>query len=155
MKALIKGFALLAFAGFVSTSAVAAERGTADEATALVKKAVAFIKANGKEKAFAAINDPKGQFVDRDLYIFVYDMKGTNMAIGNGNAAKMNGKNLIDLRDADGKYIIKGFIDLLNAKNGGWFDYKWPNPVTKNVEAKSSYVEKVDDLIVGAGIYKQ
>ncbi|OWW20708.1 cache domain-containing protein [Noviherbaspirillum denitrificans] len=155
MKALFKGLALLAFAGFVSSSAVAAERATAEEATALVKKAVAYIKANGKEKAFAAINDPKGQFVDRDLYIFVYDMKGTNMAIGNGNASKMNGKNLMDLRDADGKYIIKGFIDLLGTKNGGWFDYKWPNPVTKAVEAKSSYVEKVDDLIVGAGIYKQ
>jgi cytochrome c len=155
MKALLKGFAMMAFAGFVASSAVAAERGTAEEASALVKKAVAYIKANGKEKAVAAINDPKGQFVDRDLYIFVYDMKGTNVAIGNGNASKMNGKNLMDLRDADGKYIIKGFIDILNTKNSGWFDYKWPNPVTKAVEAKSSYVEKVDDLIVGAGIYKQ
>jgi cytochrome c len=155
MKALLKGIAFLAFAGFVSTSAVAAERGNAEEASALVKKAVAYIKANGKEKGFAAINDSKGQFVDRDLYIFVYDMKGTNMAIGNGNATKMNGKNMLDMRDADGKYIIKGFIDLLNSKSSGWFDYKWPNPVTKNVESKSSYVEKVDDLIVGAGIYKQ
>lgn len=155
MKALLKGMTFLVFAGFVGTSAIAAERGTAEEASALVKKAVAYIKANGKEKAFAAINDSKGQFVDRDLYIFVYDMKGTNLAIGNGNAAKMNGKNLLDLRDADGKYIIKGFIDILNSKNSGWFDYKWPNPVTKAVEAKSSYVEKVDDLIVGSGIYKQ
>jgi len=155
MKALLKGFAFVAFAGFVAGSAVAAERGSAEEASALVKKAVAYIKANGKEKAFAAINDPKGQFADRDLYIFVYDMKGTNLAIGNGNAAKMNGKNMLDMRDADGKYIIKGFIDLLSTKGSGWFDYKWPNPVSKNVEAKSSYVEKVDDLIVGSGIYKQ
>ena len=143
MKALLKGFALMAFAGFVASSAVAAERGTAEEASALVKKAV------------AAINYPKGQFVDRDLYIFVYDMKGNNVAIGNGNASKMNGKNMLEMRDADGKYIIKGFIDILNTKNSGWFDYKWPNPVTKAVEAKSSYVEKVDDLIVGSGIYKQ
>ena len=155
MKALLKGIAFLAFAGFIGTSAGAAERGTADEAATLVKKAVAYIKANGKEKAFAAINDAKGQFVDRDLYIFVYDMKGINLAIGNGNAAKMNGKNMLDLRDADGRYIIKGFIELLNSKGSGWFDYMWPNPVTKNVEAKSSYVEKVGDLIVGAGIYKQ
>jgi len=155
MKALLKGIAFLAFAGFVGTSAVAAERGSAEEASALVKKAVAYVKANGKEKAFAAINDPKGQFVDRDLYIFVYDMKGTNLAIGNGNAAKMNGKSLIDLRDADGKYILKSFIETVSAKGSGWVDYKWPNPVTKNVEAKSSYVEKLDDIIVGAGIYKQ
>jgi signal transduction histidine kinase len=155
MKALLKGLAFLTFAGFVGTSAVAAERGSAEEASALVKKAVAYIKANGKEKAFAAINDSKGQFVDRDLYIFVYDMKGTNLAIGNGNAAKMNGKSLIDLRDADGKYILKSFIETVSTKGSGWVDYKWPNPVTKNVEAKSSYVEKLDDIIVGAGIYKQ
>lgn len=155
MKALFKGFAMVALAGFVASSAVAADRGTAEEASALVKKAVAYIKANGKEKAVAAINDPKGPFADRDLYIFVYDMKGNNVAIGNGNASKMNGKNMLEMRDADGKYIIKGFIDILSAKNSGWFDYKWPNPVTKAVEAKSSYVEKVDDLIVGSGIYKQ
>ena len=155
MRTMLKGIAFLTLAGFISTSAVANERGTASEANALVKKAVAYLKANGKEKAFAAFNDPKGQFVDRDLYIFVYDMQGNSMAIGNGNASKMVGKSLIDMRDADGKYIIKGFIETVNAKGSGWVDYKWPNPVTKNVEAKSSYVEKVEDVIVGAGIYKQ
>ena len=155
MKTMLKGIAFLTFAGFVATSAVASERGTAAEANALVKKAVTYLKANGKEKAFAAFNDPKGQFVDRDRYIFVYDMQGNSMAIGNGNASKMVGKSLIDMRDADGKYIIKGFIETVNAKGSGWVDYKWPNPVTKNVEAKSSYVEKVEDVIVGSGIYKQ
>lgn len=155
MKALLKGIVFTLFAAFLSAGAYASERGTADEAATLVKKAVAFLKANGKEKAFAEFNNPKGQFAERDLYIFVYDMQGTNLAIGNGNASKMVGKNLIEMRDADGRYIIKGFIELLNAKGKGWFDYKWPNPVTKAVEQKSSYVEKVDDMIVGSGIYKQ
>ncbi|HEY0843852.1 MAG TPA: cache domain-containing protein [Noviherbaspirillum sp.] len=155
MNALFKGIAVTLFAGFLSTTACAAERATASEAEAMVKKAVAYLKANGKEKAFAEFNNTKGQFVDRDLYIFVYDMQGTNLAIGNGNASKMVGKNLLEMRDADGRYIIKGFIELLNAKGKGWFDYKWPNPVTKAVEQKSGYVEKVDDMIVGSGIYKQ
>lgn len=155
MNALLKGLIFSLFTAFIGTTACAAERGTADEASALVKKAVAHLKANGKEKAFAAFNDPKGQFVDRDLYIFVYDMQGTNLSIGNGNAGKMVGKNLIDMRDTDGKYIIKSFIETANSKGKGWIDYKWPNPVTKAVESKSSYIEKVDDVIVGAGIYKQ
>ena len=155
MNALFKGIAFTLFAAFLSASASAAERGTADEASTLVKKAVAYLKANGKEKAFAEFNNPKGQFTDRDLYIFVYDMQGTNLAIGNGNSGKMVGKNLLDLRDANGKYIIKSFIELLNTKGNGWVDYQWPNPVTKAVEQKSSYVEKVDDMIVGSGIYKQ
>ncbi|HEX7645960.1 MAG TPA: cache domain-containing protein [Noviherbaspirillum sp.] len=155
MKLFSKALAFTLFAAFMHTAAHAAnEHGTADEAVALVKKAVAYIKANGKEKAFAEISNPKGAFVDRSLYIFVYDTHGTNLAIGNGNASKMIGKNMMEMRDADGRYIIKGLLDA-SAKGPGWFDYKWPNPVTKSVESKSSYVERLDDMIVGCGIYKQ
>jgi len=156
MKTLIRVITFALFTALLNTAALAAgDRGTADEATALVKKAVAYIRTNGKEKAFAAFNDPKGQFVNRNLYIFVYDLKGTSLAIGNGNSGKMVGKNLLDMRDADGKYMIKSFIEVANAKGKGWVDYKWPNPVTKGVESKSSYFEKIDDMIVGCGIYKQ
>lgn len=134
-----------------SSLAYAAEKGSADEAVAMVKKAVAFAKANGKEKAFAEFSNPKGQFVDRDLYVMAYDMEGNNKAHG-GNA-KLVGKNLIEIKDADGKYIVKGLIETAK-KGGGWFDYKWPNPA-KVVEPKSTYVEKIDnDTLVGVGIYK-
>lgn len=155
MKTLFKVVAFALSAAFLNANAHAAnELGTADEAVALVKKAVAYIKANGKDKAFPEISNPKGPFVDRSLYIFVYDTHGNNLAIGNGNASKMVGKNMMEMRDADGRYIIKGLLDA-SAKGSGWFDYKWPNPVTKAVESKSSYVERLDDMIVGCGIYKQ
>ncbi|MCU6496201.1 cache domain-containing protein [Rugamonas sp. A1-17] len=156
MKKFISKVVLLVLSTLLATSAYAAsDRANAEDCVALVKKAVAYIKANGKEKAFAEFNNSKGQFVDRNLYIFVYDLNGVNLAIGNGNASKMVGKNLIDMHDAEGTYIIKGFIQTVKTKNQGWFDYKWPNPVTKAIEEKSSYVEKVDDYLVGAGIYKQ
>lgn len=154
MKALLKNMLMAVLALAFCQGAMAETGGTAAEATALVQKAVAFVKANGKEKAFAEFSNPKGQFVDRNLYIFVYDMKGTNLAIGNGNASKMVGKNLLDMRDAEGTYIIKGMLAIANVKGNGWFDYKWPNPVTKDVELKSSYFEKLDDLLIGCGIYK-
>ena len=154
MKKLFKGigFALLAFV--VANAAFAAgERGTADEAVAMVKKAVAYMKEHGKDKAFAAFADTNNkEFHDRDLYLFVYDFNG--VAVAHGNNPKMVGKNLIDMKDSDGKAIIRGFIDIANTKGKGWFDYKWPNPVTKAVEQKSGYVEKVDGLIIGSGIYK-
>lgn len=144
------GLALLMMAAGASG---AADRGSPDEAMAMVKKAIAYMKEAGKEKAFAEFSNPANtQFHDRDLYIFVYDMNGNNVA--HGNNPKMVGKNLLEMKDNDGKFIIKGFIDTAKTKGKGWVDYKWPNPVTKAVEAKSSYVEKVDDLIVGAGIYK-
>jgi cytochrome c len=135
-----------------SSLAWAAERGTPDEAVALVQKAVAYLKANGKEKAYAEFNNPTGQFKDRDLYIFVIDMTGLEWA--NGANQKIVGKNVLDLKDAEGKMMVKSFIDLAKGKGKGWVDYKWPNPVQKTVESKSTYLEKVDDVLVASGIYK-
>jgi cytochrome c len=133
--------------------ASAAERGTAEEASALVKKGIAYLKANGPEKSYAAFNDPQGQFVDRDLYLFVIDMTGKMLA--HGANKKLLGKNLIELKDADGKAFLKEFIDVANKKGKGWVDYKWPHPQTKAIESKSSYVEKLDDgTMIGVGIYK-
>jgi signal transduction histidine kinase len=130
----------------------AAERGTADEAMAMAKKAIAYIKAHGKEKAYAEINDPHGQFTDRDLYVVVYDLNGKNLA--HGQNARMIGKDLIDIRDGDGKYYMRERIELVKTKGKGWQDYKFPDPLTKKIEPKSMYVEKLDDIIVGCGIYK-
>jgi len=146
-KSIVITLAALAFCG----AALAAEKGTADEAVAMVKKGVAFVKANGKEKAFAEFNNQKGQFVDRDLYVMVYDMEGNNKA--HGSNPKLIGKNLLEIKDADGKFIVKGLIEVAQ-KGKGWFDYKWPNATTKAVEPKSTYVEKVDDVLIGVGIYK-
>jgi hypothetical protein len=75
----------------------------------MVKKAKAFIKANGQEKAFAEFSNPKGQFVDRDIYIFVFDKKGNTLAHG-GNS-KLIGKNLYDLKDVDGLYSTRALLE--------------------------------------------
>jgi cytochrome c len=149
LSTILFGLAALAFnhAAFA-----AGDKGTADEATTLTKKAVAYLKANGKEKAFAEFSNPTGQFRDRDLYIFVIDFNGKSLA--HGANAKLIDKNMADLKDADGKPFIKDFIEVAKSKGKGWVDYKWPNPTTKAIEAKSSYVEKADDFIVACGIYK-
>jgi len=151
MKKLIQALAFAA--SFLAAGAVLAqERGTPEQATAMVKKAIAFLKANGKEKAFAEFNNPKGQFSDRDLYIFVQDLSGKMLAHG-GNARLID-KDLSVLRDEDGRYFVKSMIELANTKGKGWVDYRWSNPVTKVIEQKSSYIEKADDIFIGCGIYK-
>lgn len=131
----------------------AAQYGTAAEAEALVKKAVQLIKTDGKEKAFLDINNPKGKYVDRDLYIFVYDMSGK--CVAHGFNQKMIGKDLIEMKDPDGKFFVKERIEIAKTKGKGWQDYKFTDPITKKLEPKSAYIEKVDDLIVGCGIYKR
>jgi cytochrome c len=134
------------------SAAFAADKGTTAEAEALVKKAVAFIKANGKDKAFAEFGNPKGQFVDRDLYIFVYDMTGK--CVAHGQNPKQVGKDLSDLTDPDGKAFVKERIEIAKTKGSGWQDYKFSNPTNKKVEQKRAYIEKYEDLIVGSGAYK-
>src|SRR5690242_15096999 len=106
--------ALLAGAAAIATAAEAADRATRVEAEAMVKKAVAFIKANGADKAYAEITNRQGQFVDRDLYIVVYDLDGNCLA--HGANAKLVGKDLSDSTDADGKAFVKERMELARAK---------------------------------------
>ena len=130
----------------------AAEHASAKEAEAMVKKGVAFIKANGKDKGYAEISNKQGQFKDRDLYLVVYGLDGKVWA--HGANEKMVGKVLIDLKDVDGKEFVSERVELAKAKPSFWQDYKFTNPVTKKVEPKSMYCERLDDTVVCGGIYK-
>lgn len=137
---------------FLPAAFAADDRGTKDQAIAMVKKGIAAIKAQGKEKAFAEFaNTANADYHDRDLYLIVYDLNGINLS--HGNNPKMMGKNLIELKAGD-KFVVKEMIAVIKTKGSGWVDYQWPNPVTKVLENKSTYVEKVDDYFVGCGIYK-
>ncbi len=118
----------------------------------MVKKGVVHIKANPRDKAMADITDKKGTFVDRELYLTVYKLDGT--ALAHGANEKFVGKNMIELRDADGKEHIRERMDLAKTKSTFWHDFKFVNPVTKKMEPKSMYCERADDLVVCGGIYK-
>ena len=144
---------LFCSAALLATAAFAAEGGATEaDATAMVKKGIAFIKSSGKEKGYAEISTKGGQFSDRDLYLTVYGMDGTVRA--HGANEKMIGKNLIDLKDVDGKAFVKERVELASSKGTFWQDYKFTNPVSKKIEPKSMYCEKLDDAIVCGGIYK-
>jgi cytochrome c len=140
-------------AALVATAAFAAERVTPKEAETMVKKGVAYIKANPRDKALADIGDPKGAFIDRELYLTVYQMDGT--ALAHGANPKFVGKNMIELRDGNGKEHIRERMELAKTKNAFWQDFTFINPVNKKMEPKQMYCEKTDDkLVVCGGIYK-
>jgi cytochrome c len=144
-------FVLMALVA-VGTLTARQKKGSTAEAEALVKKAIAQLKANGKDKAFGEISDPKGKFVSGDLYVFVYDISGK--CVAHGGNAKMIGKDLIELKDADGKAFVKERVEIAKTKGSGWQNYKWNNPTTNKIEDKVAYVEKYEDVIVGCGAYK-
>ena len=126
---------------------------TKEDAMAMVKKGVAYIKAGPKDKAYADISDKAAaNFHKEDLYLVVYALDGTVRA--HGANPKMIGKNLIELKDIDGKPFVKERVELAKTNNAFWQDYKFTNPENKKIEPKSMYCEKLDDTVVCGGIYK-
>jgi cytochrome c len=125
---------------------------TKDEAIAMVKKAVAFIKEQGPEKAYSEITDKAGKFHDRDLYVVVYQLDG--MVLAHGSNQKFVGKDMSDAQDVDGKLYVKERVELAGKQASFWQDYKFVNPVDKKVEPKEMYCERLDNTAVCAGIYK-
>jgi methyl-accepting chemotaxis protein-2 (aspartate sensor receptor) len=129
-----------------------AKHGSQKEATEMVRRALASLQSNGKEKTFKEISNKLGQFCDRDLYVVIYNMNGKNLAHG-ANPANI-GKEMIDAKDGAGNLFIRERIDIIKSKGKGWQDYLFLNPISKQMEAKSMYLERYDDLIVGCGVYK-
>ncbi|ACB34629.1 Cache type 2 domain protein [Leptothrix cholodnii SP-6] len=144
---------LAAFAALATSAAHAAEGGATEaDATAMVKKGVAFIKANGRDKGYAEVSNKAGTFKDRDLYLVVYGLDGVVRA--HGANERMVGKNLIDLKDIDGKAFVRERVEMAKTKATFWQDYKFTNPENKKVEPKAMYCEKLEDAVVCGGIYK-
>ena len=133
--------------------AAAADYGTRQEAVAMVERVQAKFKADGPDATFKAVSDQSVKdFHDRDLYPFIHDMNGVNLA--HGARPALIGKNLIDLKDQDGKYLIREMVAIAKASGKGWIDYKWPNPLNNKIEDKSSYIEAMGNYFVGVGIYR-
>src|SRR5512136_2895664 len=151
---------------FAVSSVYAQERGTPVEAKKLVEQAVAYVKAQGEEKALKEFSKPRGKFFKEeeylfgydlkevlkdDLYVFAYDLKGVLMA--NPMVPKLVGKNLYNEPDSKGKLFRKEIVDLANSRGSGWVDYTYMNPVTKQEEIKITYCQKAGNLIVFCGSY--
>jgi cytochrome c len=137
----------------ISVPAWSAEFGTKDEAVAMVKKAVAFVGQQGPEKSYAAFSQKGGEFTDRDLYVVVYNLDGKVLA--HGANEKLIGKDMLDTQDVDGKYYIKERLELAAKQADFWQEYKFVNPVTKKIEPKEMYCQKLNQTAVCAGVYKR
>lgn len=135
----------------------AAAQATRDDAKALVGEAIQFLAQNGREKLLAEVARPQGRFhfqpgQRKDLYIFVYDEKGTVLA--HGVRLDLMGKNRWESKDPDGKPWIQDWTKLVQEKGSGWIEYKELNPAAGNkVMHKASFVALKDQMIIGCGIY--
>ena len=132
--------------------------GTADEAKAMLMKAVAAVKAD-KAKALDMFNKGEGGFLDRDLYVFCANVSdGKNVAIGNPNAKQLLGVDARTEKDATGKPFGAELYAAIQKPEGEITEvsYMFPRPgADKTPVPKASFVTKVGDLGCGVGYYKQ
>ncbi|MFD1625140.1 cache domain-containing protein [Azospirillum griseum] len=129
----------------------AATSGTKEEAVALMGRAVERIQQVGVDQAYKEFSDPKGSFVDRDLYVFCLNMDGVMLTHGSNRA--LIGLNQKTLKDSDGKTFIAEFLRVASTTGEGWVDYRWANPQTKKIGSKSSFVKKVGNDMCAVGVY--
>ncbi len=142
-------FFLVMLTGLFAAGAQAADRATPDDAKALAVKAAQYLKEAGPDTAFAAFDAKDGPWHDRDLYVFVADPSSKILA--HGVTPALIGKTLTTMKDVEGKAFM---LDVAAVQDAGWVDYKWQNPVSKAIEAKTTYVVRVGQYSVAVGAYK-
>jgi len=134
-------------------SAGAVEFGSRDEAIAMVQRVQDMYRKSGLDATIKAIRAKDKAFFDRDLYAYIIDLNGVVMA--NGAVPAVQGKDISEFRDQNGKFLVKEEIEICKGPGRGWLDFRWMNPVTKVVEDKSAYLEKLGPTYcTGVGIYR-
>ena len=143
------------FLAFVLVASAAAQTASRPTAEALVKEGVAFLKANGKDAFIAEVQKAGGRFhrkPDSTLYLFAHNLDCVVVAEGNNTAAV--GLNRTNVKDPDGKFLVREMVKAGQQKGGGWVDYKWPNPTTNKVQDKSTFSLAEAGIVVSCGYFK-
>ncbi|HSD61417.1 MAG TPA: cache domain-containing protein [Burkholderiales bacterium] len=134
-----------------TTPAWSGGHSTPQQAKALFEEAVAYMQANGPEKSFDAFNNPRGKFVQGDLYVFALDLQGNYFASGANPG--LAGFNVRETRDAAGNPLFKDMIELARTKGEGTVSYVWLDRLDNRLDHKTSYIKRIGDYLIGVGYY--
>lgn len=121
----------------------------------LVNKAAALIEQKGKD-AFPEFRVKDSEWFKGETYVFVYDLKGTVLC--NPAFVGYEGKNLIGLKDPNGKAFVQELVNVAKEKGSGWVDYLLQKPGETTPSKKISYATtaKMPDgqtVMVGSGMW--
>ncbi|MBL0148911.1 MAG: cache domain-containing protein [Ideonella sp.] len=138
-----------------AVASIRLRQGSADEARALVLRALAQIKARGLSAAAAGFHSREEGYVDRDLYIFVVDRQGVYRV--HGAKPAMEGKRVHEVPGIDGdRFVREAWAAAESGEGtGGWVEYDIVNPESGQVQPKASYVVALDkQQFIGCGVYR-
>ena len=151
MKSTVKTFLIAAIFAALPLAGALAAAPSKDEVVAVVKKAVEFYQANGKDKALVEFNKKDGLFAKGEDYVDVHDVSG--MCLAHPISPAKVGLNRLDQSDSAGKFYIKDLVEAARQKPSGWIEYVMKNPTTGKLQDKTAYWEVHDGLIFKAGTY--
>jgi Single Cache domain 2 len=155
---MVRIFMTAAVLALSSTVAWAQTGGTAEEAKAMLVKAVAAVKAD-KAKALDSFNNGTDGFLDRDLYVFCDDLKAMKvLAVGNPHSKQLLGADPRETKDKTGKVFGAELVAGMQKPEGEFTEvsYMWPRPGADAtpVQKISIVTRAADDLGCGVGYYK-
>ncbi|MCH8620453.1 cache domain-containing protein [Undibacterium sp. TS12] len=148
----MKRFAMIVLALLSAMVFSSAYADNPSDAIDMVEKGLAYVKKNSVEALIKEVNNKNPEFIKGDIYLVVRSLDGTTLA--HPVNPKLVGKNMLVLPDADGKFFRKEIVEGAKTKGKGWVDYRYNNPVTKQLENKSTYYVRSGDVTLEAGIYK-
>ena len=126
----------------------------AKQTMALVDQAASLLQSKGTE-AFTEFRKKDSKWLKDDTYIFVFKMNGIELF--HPIEPELEGTNIIDLKDVNGKAYVQETIETAKTQGSGWIDYMLPKPGESKPSKKSSYFKKVkvgeETFIVGSGFY--
>ncbi len=137
----------------IAAAAFSAEP-TEKDAIAMAEKGAAYMKANGKEAMMKKISARDPDYVQGSLYVDIRDIH-TGIVLAHPINPSIVGKDLVDVPDANGKKYRREIIELAQTKGKGWVDYMYKNPDSGKIEPKTTYILRVGDAVLEAGIYKK
>ena len=153
MHATLKGLLIATVLSLLPLAASMASAPTKEEVVAVVKKAVDFYKANGKDKALVEFNKKDGLFAKGEDYVDVHDING--VCVAHPISPAKVGLNRLDQSDSAGKFYVKDLVDAAKQKPSGWIEYVMKNPTSGRLQNKTAYWEVHDGLIFKAGTYSE
>ena len=131
-----------------------APRSSAEQAQSLLEIAVIEIGKSGPDAAFSEFNKQRGRFVRDDLYVFVVGLNDARF-YATGATPEMVGKDVGNLRNVEGRPIIREMVELAKAQDNAVYEYEWRNPATNKVEKKHTLIQRIDGYLVGVGYYSK
>ncbi|MCG2586267.1 cache domain-containing protein [Massilia sp. TS11] len=127
---------------------------TAADAIAMAEKAAAYGRAHGQQALLEKIAAKDPDFIQGSLYVDARDIH-SGVVLAHPVNPQLVGKDLVNVPDASGKLYRKEILAVAKDKGKGWVDYHYKNPVSGKVEPKTTYILRLGDIVLEAGIYKK